>query len=96
MARLGAIFTKIQFQCNDGYDTRASMISLKIVALLKEKDDNQLDGCISMRNQAEESPIIGELSIKNAVDLPEFTGFDRYLYFWRVPEWRSRIDSYFD
>ena len=28
----------------------------------------------------EESPIIGELSIKNAEDLPEFTGFDRYLY----------------
>ena len=28
----------------------------------------------------EESPIIGELSIKNAEDLPEFIGFDHYLY----------------
>lgn len=50
------------------------------MALLK-KDDSKLDGLYQhAETRLEESPIIGELSIKNARTLPEFAGFERYLY----------------
>ena len=80
MARLGADFYQdlVSDLENDGYDT--SFYDQSGVALLK-KDDSKLDGLYQhAETRLEESPIIGELSIKNAEDLPEFTGFDRYLY----------------
>lgn len=80
MARLGADFYQdlVSDLENDGYDT--SFYDQSGVALLK-KDDNKLGGLYQhAETRLEESPIIGELSIKNAADLPEFTGFDRYLY----------------
>lgn len=80
MARLGADFYQdlVSDLENDGYDT--SFYDQSGVALLK-KDDSKLDGLYQhAETRLEESPIIGELSIKNAADLPEFTGFDRYLY----------------
>ena len=80
MARLGADFYQELTSNleNDGYDT--SFYDQSGVALLK-KDDSKLDGLYQhAETRLEESPIIGELSIKDASDLPEFTGFDRYLY----------------
>ena len=80
MARLGADFYQdlVSDLENDGYDT--SFYDQSGVALLK-KDDSKLDGLYQhAETRLEESPIIGELSIKNAAALPEFTGFDRYLY----------------
>ena len=80
MARLGADFYQdlVSDLENDGYDT--SFYDQSGVALLK-KDDSKLDGLYQhAETRLEESPIIGELSIKNVADLPEFTGFDRYLY----------------
>ena len=80
MARLGADFYQELTSNleNDGYDT--SFYDQSGVALLK-KDDSKLDGLYQhAETRLEESPIIGELSIKNADNLPEFTGFDRYLY----------------
>ena len=80
MARLGADFYQdlVSDLENDGYDT--SFYDQSGVALLK-KDDRKLDGLYQhAETRLEESPIIGELSIKNVADLPEFTGFDRYLY----------------
>ena len=80
MARLGADFYQdlVSNLENDGYDT--SFYDQSGVALLK-KDDSKLDALYQhAETRLEESPIIGELSIKNAEDLPEFTGFDHYLY----------------
>ena len=80
MARLGADFYQelVSDLENDGYDT--SFYDQSGVALLK-KDDSKLDGLYEhAETRLEESPIIGELSIKNARTLPEFTGFERYLY----------------
>ena len=80
LARLGADFYQELTSNleNDGYDT--SFYDQSGVALLK-KDDSKLDGLYQhAETRLEESPIIGELSIKNADNLPEFTGFDRYLY----------------
>ena len=80
MARLGADFYQELTSNleNDGYDT--SFYDQSGVALLK-KDDSKLDGLYQhAETRLEESPIIGELSIKNADNLPEFAGFDRYLY----------------
>ena len=80
MARLGADFYQdlVSDLENDGYDT--SFYDQSGVALLK-KDDSKLDALYQhAETRLEESPIIGELSIKNAADLPEFTGFDHYLY----------------
>ena len=80
MARLGADFYQelVSDLENDGYDT--SFYDQSGVALLK-KDDSKLDGLYEhAETRLEESPIIGELSIKNARTLPEFTGFDHYLY----------------
>ena len=80
MARLGADFYQdlVSDLENDGYDT--IFYDQSGVALLK-KDDNKLGGLYQhAETRLEESPIIGELSIKNVADLPEFTGFDRYLY----------------
>ena len=80
MARLGADFYQdlVSDLKKDGYDT--NFYDQSGVALLK-KDDSKLDALYQhAETRLEESPIIGELSIKNAEDLPEFTGFDRYLY----------------
>ena len=80
MARLGADFYQelVSDLGNDGYDK--SFYDQSGVALLK-KDDSKLDGLYEhAETRLEESPIIGELSIKNASTLPEFTGFNRYLY----------------
>ena len=80
MARLGADFYQdlVSDLENDGYDT--SFYDQSGVVLLK-KDDSKLDGLYQhAETRLEESPIIGELSIKNVADLPEFTGFARYLY----------------
>lgn len=80
MARLGADFYQdlVSDLKKDGYDT--SFYDQSGVALLK-KDDSKLDALYQhAETRLEESPIIGELSIKNAEDLPEFTGFDHYLY----------------
>ena len=80
MARLGADFYQdlVSDLEKDGYDT--SFYDQSGVALLK-KDDSKLDVLYQhAETRLEESPIIGELSIKNAEDLPEFTGFDHYLY----------------
>ena len=80
MARLGADFYQdlVSNLEKDGYDT--SFYDQSGVALLK-KDDSKLDALYQhAETRLEESPIIGELSIKNAEDLPEFTGFDHYLY----------------
>lgn len=80
MARLGADFYQdlVSDLKKDGYDT--SFYNQSGVALLK-KDDSKLDALYQhAETRLEESPIIGELSIKNAENLPEFTGFDHYLY----------------
>ena len=80
MARLGADFYQdlVSDLEKDSYDT--SFYDQSGVALLK-KDDSKLDALYQhAETRLEESPIIGELSIKNAEDLPEFTGFDHYLY----------------
>ena len=80
MARLGADFYQdlVSDLEKDGYDT--SFYDQSGVALLK-KDDSKLDALYQhAETRLEESPIIGELSIKNAEDLPEFIGFDHYLY----------------
>ena len=80
MARLGADFYQdlVSDLENDGYDT--IFYDQSGVALLK-KDDSKLDALYQhAETRLEESPIIGELSIKNAEDLPEFNGFDHYLY----------------
>lgn len=80
MARLGADFYQELTSNleNDGYDT--SFYDQSGVVLLK-KDDGKLDGLYQYaETRLEESPIIGELSIKNADELPKFTGFDRCLY----------------
>ena len=50
-----------------------------------------LDGLYQhAETRLEESPIIGELSIKNAADLPEFTGFTVISMLLEVPEWRGQ------
>ena len=80
MARLGADFYQdlVSDLEKDGYDT--SFYDQSGVALLK-KDDSKLDALYQhAETRLEESPIIGELSIKNAENLPEFNGFDHYLY----------------
>ena len=80
MARLGADFYQelVSDLENDGYDT--SFYDQFGVALLK-KDDSKLDALYEhAETRLKESPIIGELSIKNASTLPAFTGFNRYLY----------------
>ena len=80
MARLGADFYQdlVSDLKKDGYDT--NFYDQSGVALLK-KDDSKLDALYQhAETRLEESPIIGELSIKNAEDLPEFNGFDHYLY----------------
>ena len=80
MARLGADFYQdlVSDLEKDGYNT--SFYDQSGVALLK-KDDSKLDALYQhAETRLEESPIIGELSIKMAEDLPEFTGFDHYLY----------------
>ncbi len=64
MARLGADFYQDLVSDLENDGYDTSFYDQSGVALLKK----------------EESPIIGELSIKNVADLPEFTGFNRYLY----------------
>ena len=80
MARLGANFYQELTSDleTDGYDT--SFYDQSGVALLKI-DDSIFDGLYQhAETRLEESSIIGELSINNATTLPEFTGFERYLY----------------
>lgn len=96
MARLGADFYQELTSNleNDGYDT--SFYDQSGVVLLK-KDDGKLDGLYQYaETRLEESPIIGELSIKNADELPKFTGFDRCLYASGGARVEGRTDSYFD
>ena len=89
MARLGADFYQdlVSDLENDGYDT--SFYDQPGVALLK-KDDSKLDGLYQhAETRLEESPIIGELSIKmlTSRNLLDLTVISMLL---EVPEWREQ------
>ena len=97
MARLGADFYQdlVSDLENDGYDT--SFYDQSGVVLLK-KDDSKLDGLYQhAETRLEESPIIGELSIKKCCRPPGIYWIcPLSLCFWRCQSGGCRINSYFD
>lgn len=80
MARLGADFYPSLVADLEADGFSADFYDQAGVALLK-KDEEKLEGLYQhAQTRLEESPIIGQLVIKEASALPDFTGFERYLY----------------